>query len=107
MRKIIYYCDKCGKEITEGYKVASINEHISELCPECSDNLADLFANWLEGKVQKTKKPAPNRVDIDMGKVHALMYAGWSLAKIGEEFRTTGQTIANRLKAEEAENEQD
>ena len=104
MRKIIFICDKCGKEIDQEWKVTMIND-IYDLCPDCNQELCAVVDEWIGKKpepapAQKTKRKAVNRVEIDMPKVHALLDAGWSYYKIGEKFGVSGQTISNRLKEE-------
>jgi hypothetical protein len=49
------------------------------------------------------KQGGTDRRMIDMGKVHALKNAGWSVKKIAEEMGTSQATIYDRLK-EEREN---
>ena len=104
MRKIIFYCDKCGKQIEQEWNVVQIWD-IYDLCTDCEEKVKQVIEDWLQDKpAAKPKKQAPNKVAIDMPKVHALMDAGWSYDKIGEEFGVSGQTISNRLKDEKGEN---
>ena len=119
MRKITYFCDRCGEEImgtvmrlSTCFVDPAADEVIdqdfgAELCRKCYEivNEATMKAiqNKEENPAPKPKKinhrPAPNKVDIDMPKVFALQKAGWSLDKIGEEFGVSGQTISNHIKA--------
>lgn len=46
------------------------------------------------------KQGGTDRRMIDMGKVHALKNAGWSVKKIAEEMGTSQATIYDRLKEE-------
>lgn len=46
------------------------------------------------------KQGGTDRRMIDMGKVHALKNAGWSVKKIAEEMGTSQATICDRLKEE-------
>lgn len=98
MKKIVFYCDKCGVEIQGDPSIITTGE-IHELCPKCAAELNKLVSEWLTGKPAAKKTRA--KKDIDMPKVHALMNAGWSRDKIGVEFGVSGQTISNWLKAEE------
>lgn len=119
MKKTTICCDRCGKEITTGkvYQLATFisdpgkswdlgdevdTESGADLCEDCYQVIDDAVAAVM--KAEKEKKPGKrpiNRVDLDMGKVHALKNAGWSADKIGLEFGVSGQTILNRLKEEE------
>lgn len=113
MRKITYYCDRCGKVITDevhilGHQVIdpdsgelTLQEWGAELCKDCFEwvDAATMTAIRDVRKEAPQKKTPVNKADIDMGKVFALRDAGWSLDKIGEEFRVSGQTIANHITA--------
>lgn len=117
MRKITYFCDRCGKQITSDLIHLGVRfidpangelvdeEWGAELCRECSEIVDDATVKAIKmtqkpaPKKKPVNRPAPNKVDIDMGKVFALREAGWSLDKIGEEFRVSGQTIANHITA--------
>ena len=41
------------------------------------------------------------KIELDMGKVHALKDAGWSFSEIAKEMGVSEQTIRNRLKEDE------
>ena len=116
MRKITYYCDRCGKEapsvVQIGYRTINVEtgepeeyEFGAELCVDCFDlvDKATMAAvNTKEPPKVKAKKAYSKR-DIDMPKVLALRKAGWTFEKIGIEFGVTDQTIINRIRAWEAE----
>ena len=110
MRKIIFYCDKCGKQMDSDFEVVNIIDTY-DLCSSCAAELSGITQRWISGQdlvPKPKKKPRQNKADIDMPKVHALQNAGWSLDKVGDEFGVSGQTIANHLKAEkEAGNGED
>ena len=126
MRKITFYCDRCGKEITGTvYQLATIwfgadapeateCDYGADLCAECSRIVDDAVLAEMqigkqlqqieEAKAKKAeKKIAPKvkkaKYDIDLGKVDALRKAGWSWEKIGEEFHCSAQTIVNHVNA--------
>lgn len=101
MQKIIFFCDKCGKQIPDGDLKQALIDDAYDLCPDCHAALISFFQDWLSSHVKK-KAVYTKKADIDMGKVHALRNAGWSNDKIGTEFGVSGQTIANHLRAEEA-----
>jgi hypothetical protein len=127
MRKVKYYCDRCGKEITgnvmrlttcfidpEADEVID-QEFGAELCRECYEIVDEATMKAVRDKEEKptpkpkkiNNRPAPNKVDIDMPKVFALRKAGWSLDKIGEEFGVSGQTIANHIAAYNSEQQKE
>lgn len=59
-----------------------------------------------EEETETPQKPARggrtgSRIQIDMGKVHALMNAGWSMNKIADEMNVSAYTIRCRLDEEE------
>lgn len=99
MRKVIFYCDKCGIEIQGDPAIVGTGD-IYDLCPKCAAELNSIVSNWISGKTTE-RKTQGRKKDIDMPKVHALKNAGWSLEKIGIEFGVAPQTIANHLKAEQ------
>lgn len=114
MRKITYYCDRCGKEapsvVQIGYRTIDPEtgdpvdyEFGAELCLDCFDLVDKATMAAVNSKPSvKVKKPTGKK-DIDMPKVLALRKAGWTFEKIGIEFGVTDQTIINRLRAWEAE----
>ena len=116
MRKITYYCDRCGKEapsvVQIGYRTIDPEtgdpvdyEFGAELCVDCFDlvDKATMAAVNTKPPTPIKKKASTNKRDIDMPKVLALRKAGWTFEKIGIEFGVTDQTIINRIRAWEAE----
>lgn len=127
MRKTTYFCDKCGRQVTDtifqiGFRTIDVltgeqieEEFNAEFCLDCYKEVDDAVAvavmsHGKKPEVDTTANPdptpepkkrtAPNRAKLDMPKVHALLDAGWSYDKIGVEFGVSGQTISNRLKEE-------
>ena len=119
MRKITFYCDRCGKMV-DGlkYQLAvywtseeDLNldpwelETGADLCRDCYKEIDDMVAFMVEnptihfdgGKqiVPKDPKKQNNRAKLDIGKIGALLRAGWSMAKIADEMGVSAQTIAN------------
>ena len=128
MRKVTYYCDRCGKliegkiaRLTTVFIVPDIDvideqEDGAELCMECDWEVDQATANAVmncpkptpkEVPEEKPKKKPTNKVDIDMPKVFALRKAGWSYEKIGSEFHVSDQTIINHIKEWNKEHEQE
>lgn len=116
MRKITYYCDRCGKEAPSVVQICyrTINvetgepedyEFGAELCVDCFDlvDKATMAAVNNKPPTPIKKKASTTKRDIDMPKVLALRKAGWTFEKIGIEFGVTDQTIINRIRAWEAE----
>lgn len=128
MRKVTYYCDRCGKLIDSkmarlttvfidtAFDIEEEQEDGAELCMACYWEVDQVTANAVMNKdmpapeekpveepvqkpEEKPKKVPHNKVEIDMPEVFALKNAGWSLDKIGQEFRVSGQTIANHIAA--------
>lgn len=113
MKKTTIICDRCGKKIETG-KVYQLATFISEpgkswdlgdevdtesgaaLCADCYKIVDDAVA-----AAMKPKKPAANKIELDMGKVHALKDSGWSFSEIAKEMGVSEQTIRNRLKEDE------
>lgn len=56
-------------------------------------------------KRAKGRKGALTRIEVDMGKVHALLDAGWSIEKVADEMQVSIGTIYARLKEEREEME--
>ena len=67
-----------------------------------------IFGGTPEPEEPKEKKTTGGirRVKLDRGKCEALREAGWSLAKIAEEFGCSESTIYNAFKKWEGENGQ-
>ena len=115
MRKISYFCDRCGKEVTAGlvqigYRTIDLTtgdpedyEFGAELCVDCFAVVDKATMAAIQNKPPVVKKKVRPKLDIDMPKVLALRQAGWSFEKIGEEFHVSSQTIINHLRAWEAE----
>lgn len=103
MKVISYKCDRCGKTITgkmhrlatmifdESQETAEDVYDGAELCEKCYEVIDKAVAAAMQ-----INKPEPKIKDI--GKVKALKAAGWTLAKIADEFGVTPQTVANTLK---------
>jgi len=114
MRKITYYCDRCGKEapnvVQIGYRTIDPEtgdpvdyEFGAELCLDCFDLVDKATRAAVNSKPPVKVKKTTAKRDIDMPKVLALRKAGWTFEKIGIEFGVTDQTIINRIRAWEAE----
>lgn len=115
MRKITYFCDRCGKEVTgglvqTGYRTIDLTtgepedyEFGAELCVDCFDLVDKATMAAVNSKPPVKVKKTTAKRDIDMPKVLALRKAGWTFEKIGIEFGVTDQTIINRIRAWEAE----
>lgn len=109
MKKIIYSCDYCGKEITEkvytfvvgsrdGEGICLSDSPLGSWDPDICENCLDRFLMAVRpGKILPEAEEKKTDKQIDMAKVFALRNAGWSLEKIGKEFGVSGQTIANRI----------
>lgn len=109
MRKMTFYCDRCGKELTgRRWQLASImrdSEDIetadvesgADLCEECFQIVDKATADAIRGVVPEQPK-APKEKAIDLGKVKALREAGWSQAKIADEMGCSIPTISKALK---------
>ena len=99
MKKIIYICDKCGKELTG--EIFQIGKTV-ELCEACADRFKNVLAGFLSSEKPKpeTKKQggARHRIQLDLGKIGGLYQsAGWSVKQIAEEMKCSEQTIRNHL----------
>lgn len=118
MRKIIYICDRCGKQIdTDPVKILATHYYYQDnatilpdddeegamLCEDCWYMVDQAVVAAMQMKDVKPpkkevqKKEPANKVQLDLGKVAALHNAGWSITKIAEEFGCSAQTIANHL----------
>ena len=119
MQKIIYYCDRCGKEIIDEHNViknAKWGYHY-ELCKTCDSELLDLIVNFMNGektdpeqepevkteqeKPKKKKRGGPhnskNKLPLDLAKIGALYVAGWKPKDIAPEVGCCESTVRNRL----------
>lgn len=106
MRKITFYCDRCGKLIEKEVNLLGVwfldtngietdKENGAELCSDCYNEIDEMIA-WMVlnptihfdgGKQIGEKKPkrTPKKKDLDLGKMAALRNAGWSYRKIADE----------------------
>ena len=110
MKKTVYVCDKCRKEVAEENV---IRDHDFDFCEACAKKLDDLITDWVmkvekkpkqkkekvEKTLKKTEKPLktqkPERIGfIDWDKACALKIAGWSHRDIADEVKTTEGTIS-------------
>lgn len=122
MRKITYYCDRCGKLIeqevhqigarfldSEGLEMD--HEYGAELCPACFREIDDMVAWMIKnptihfdgGKQIEQEKPKKTHggdrktMKLDLGKMAALRNAGWSYDKIAQEMHCSAQTVSNHM----------
>lgn len=90
------------------YSPTYLNEVLSNVI--CFADVPDEPVNTEEYKPVIEKRPkkqgGTDRRMIDMGKVHALKNAGWSVKKIAEEMGTSQATIYDRLKEEREKEEE-
>lgn len=118
MKRIVYVCDKCGREIKEtgtaitefsiDGRLVSGYEKAAHLCPNC----AKKFEEWLTDQPDKPfiPKPAPlaermikttaveaPKQKVDVGKIKALANAGWSQKAIAEEMEMSQGNISYHL----------
>ena len=110
MRKTFYYCDRCGKEITENplsFEVvirrseSGIMENVdgvTDICESCANDLMERIRKLILSAEEKPKKEAKKQT-VDRGKVVALAKAKWSVAKIADEMRCSQQTVRNILRS--------
>ena len=113
MRKIIYICDKCKKEMgpTEFIRYGDV-----DLCLECSEHAMDLIRTWIneqeakpdqeeipesvpepetapeskkEEKKVKKASVKKNKKEIDAGAAQALRDNGWTITRIAKELGCT------------------
>lgn len=104
MKKITYYCDRCGQHIPG--EPAHPADGI-DLCAECASEFLDLLQEFIQAGPRKEPEPAPEpkpeknparkRIELDLGKIGALREAGWSCQKIAEEIGCSAATIGNHL----------
>lgn len=123
MRKITFYCDRCGKLIeqevhqigarfldSEGLEMD--HEYGAELCPACFREIDDMVAFMVKnptihfdgGKQVGEEKPKriPKKKDLDLGKMAALRNAGWSYRKIADELGCSDVTVSARMEEAQA-----
>lgn len=122
MRKTVFYCDRCGRQIdAEVYQIGTRflnaeegteidSENLAELCMDCHNETEEMttwmilhpeihFDGGRQITPQKPKDPKKqgNRKQIDLGKIAALYNAGWSVRNIAAEMHCAEQTIRNHL----------
>lgn len=122
MRKITFYCDRCGKQIekevnnigvrflnTEGVEVD--NEFGAELCADCYNEIEEMITFMMlnptihfdggkqieQEKPKKTHGGDKKSLKLDLGKMAALRNAGWSYDKIAQEMHCSAQTVSNHM----------
>lgn len=99
MKIIKYKCDYCGKEIQNEVEAFLVGHMAGEeFVPAVADAFYHYHAKCLEDILNRKKKPATQKKDLDMDQILSLRDAGWTLEKIGDEFGVSAQTVANRLK---------
>ena len=76
----------------------------SYLDEDLCDPKAELQKPKEKQQKPKEKQRRTRRVEIDMGKVHALHNAGWTYEKIADEVDVNVNTLYARLKEERDEN---
>ena len=114
MQQITYFCDRCGKQITDFVRIVYLEtEPVAdgedeslrgpELCKPCSNEIL----NMTEWMVQNPKvrfdngrptgqlpgREPKNRKEIDHGKLGALAAAGWTQSKIADELGISVATV--------------
>ena len=100
MQKMVYYCDKCKREIEapwlvveEGLKqTADDPSELTDrmdLCGDCAGEWARMKASWLADK----PRGKTGRKLLDREKIMSLHAAGWSLEKIADEMNCMPDTI--------------
>ena len=106
MKKTIYICDLCGRQMMIPYLQISIEAEEGEteerdLCEACTMRIRkpEKDAEPHEEKPKKARK-APKREPVDRGKVMALAQAKWPVTKIADEMGCSAQTIYNIINAE-------
>lgn len=120
MRKVTFYCDRCGKMIegiipqigtrfldSEGNE--EDHEYGAELCRDCFNEIDDMVAFMVKnptvhfdgGKQIGTEPDKPKRAakkkTLDLGKMAALRNAGWSYRKIADELGCSDVTVAAHM----------
>ena len=118
MRKVQWYCDRCGKLIEGTVHVLAVHfydhevfsdmldeEEGAHLCESCfkivdEATLAAVHNVTPAGQEEKPKRKnggGQNKKVLDLGKIAALRNAGWSLEKIGQETHCSAHTVANHM----------
>lgn len=89
MKKTVYVCDKCERDIEES-KITQIFG--KDLCEECSEEAEEVFMKWL-----KPRKPGGSVAKIDWSKCCALKLAGWNNKDIAREVGANEGTINSMI----------
>ena len=104
MRKVLYFCDKCGKQIAdEEFFAFSSRTGQIETCDQCAAVLRERIWKIVddfmaeESAAVPAEKPKKKGKVIDLPKIGALRSAGWSVKNIAIEFGVAEQTIRNHL----------
>ena len=117
MRKVVttYFCDICGKEIHDSIFTLKFSSRVNidgewsqesedttvyeDLCEDCMEKVLNAAKD--AGKPKRSSGGRPSKkIEIDLGKVGALHRAGWTDAKIAEEFHCSVSTLRNRVREE-------
>ena len=110
MRKTVFVCDRCGKVIENNVVSVAIGVGPAEgdmfefdesdgadLCQDCYEDLQQFLKSKPTPEPQARPRRRGARIDLDLGKMAELRNAGWSCAKIADEFHVSEQTIRNRM----------
>ena len=109
MKKIIYICDRCGKEIqgkryrlatmifNEDQEVAEDVDDGAELCEKCYKVVDDAVLAAMKNEKPEPKKSREPAI-TDFGKLKALLRAGWKIKDVAIEFGCSEQTVRNTIK---------
>lgn len=114
MKKTIYVCDRCGKEVDQKDLIQVTTspkdptESISDLCPECYEDFMKIIKDFMNGKPAAAEKKeekkgvkknggSRHRIQLDLGKVGALRNAGWTIKAIADEMNVSLMTISKHL----------
>ena len=118
MRKVVttYFCDKCGKELHDLIFTLKLSSRvevegewtqesddtvvIEDLCEDCAEKVMNAIKDAGKEKKRSAGGRPSKKIEIDLGKVSALHRAGWTDAKIAEEFHCSVSTLRNRVREE-------
>lgn len=114
MKKIMYICDRCGKELSIGepWMVIDYEAIRLDFCEPCALHILDIIKPAFAEQPKEEPQPEPqkrkrggpnNKSRLDIAKIGALYAAGWSTSMIASEFNVTTQTIRNHKEEAEAE----